>query len=358
MKIEEYQGVVSASSCGREDIQFLDVRSDPFRVYGLYNYRTEPLFCRMNRDTAKAVSSVVDTLVCQTAGGRVRFATDANVILIRCKMPYIIRMPHFPLSGSSGLDLYVHSEDGTDTFQDVYMPPYDMTNGYEALGWGVGDGKVHTYTIHFPLYNPIETLEIGLPRGSVLLPGADYEPIAPIVYYGSSITQGGCASRPGNCYQNIITAHTNIDHINLGLSGNGKAEEVICRYMAGLNMSMFVMDYDHNAPDLDYLMGTHRRLYRFIREANPTIPIIMVSKPDAKVGDIDILRRSVVYQTYLDAWKSGDHLVSFIDGYTFFDPEYHDLCTVDGCHPNDAGFIGMARVIGHEICRILRKTFW
>lgn len=358
MKIEEYPNVRCASSCGREDIQFLDVRSDPFRVYGLYNYREEPTFCRLNRDVAKATNPGVVELNNHTAGGRVRFATDAGVILIRCTMPGVGHMSHMPLSGSGGFDLYVHSDDGHDTFRGVYMPPFDMTNGYEALSWGMGDGKIHTYTIHFPLYNGVNTLEIGLPRGSELLPGADYEPIAPVVYYGSSITQGGCASRPGSCYQNIISAHNNIDHINLGFSGSGRAEDAICHYMAGLNMSVFVMDYDHNAPSPDYLNATHAKLYHIVREANPDLPIIMVSKPDAKVYNDDVMRRSVIYQTYIDAWKAGDRNVSFVDGFTFFEPDYHDLCTVDGCHPNDAGFLGMARVIGYEVNRVLRKTMW
>ncbi|MCQ2433149.1 MAG: SGNH/GDSL hydrolase family protein [Clostridia bacterium] len=357
MKLTELDPTLAPETIlGRDDLVFVDVRRDPFRVYGLYDYKNEPRFIRIPKEIGDATNDGVKGLNYHTAGGRVRFATDSPVIAIRCKMNGQCYFPHMALSGTSGFDLYQHTDDGRDNYIATFMPTYEKKHGYESLQYT--DGGMHTYTIHFPLYNDCVALEIGIQKDAEIDWGAEYLPIKPIVYYGSSITQGGCASRPGMAYQNVISALRNIDHINLGFSGSARGEDIIAEYMAGLDMSIFVMDYDHNAPTPEHLLATHEKLYRTIRAKHPDTPIIMVTKPDARVNEYEINRRNIVFETYRHAVAEGDKNVSFIDGFTFFDPEYHDICTVDGCHPNDAGFMGMARVIGREIDRILRKTNW
>ncbi len=358
MKLEEIdQNLKVEASCGRNDLVFMDVRREPFRIYGLYRPHEGAAFIRLPADVASATNDGVAGLAYHTAGGRVRFATNSPFIAIRCKMNDVTRFPHMPLAGSSGFDLYIHA-DGRDTYHHTFMPPVDMKNGYESLVPAAEDGAMHTYTIHFPLYNGVVSLEVGVLQDANLDAGAAYRDIPPIVYYGSSITQGGCASRPGNAYQNIISAHRNIDHVNLGFSGSARGEDVIADYMASLQMSLFVMDYDHNAPNAEHLRATHDRLYQKIRAAHPKLPILMITKPDARVEPDAVLRRNVVYETYYHAYTGGDKNVFFIDGYTFFEGEYHDCGTVDGCHPNDFGFVCMAKTIGHEIDRILRRALW
>ena len=132
----------------------------------------------------------------------------------------------------------------------------------------------------------------------------------------------------------------------------------MANYIAGLKMSVFVMDYDHNAPDPEHLEQTHEKFFRIIREKNPDLPVIFVTKPDAPQDENTVRRRNIVFDTYRRAWERGDRNVSFIDGNSLFEPEYHDICTVDGCHPNDAGMVGMARVIGRELSRVLNGRLW
>ena len=115
--------------------------------------------------------------------------------------------------------------------------------------------------------------------------------------------------------------------------------------MAGLEMSAFVCDYDHNAPDPAHLRATHAPLYRAIRAAHPDIPFIMLTKPDYKIGDPDFdERRAVVMETFQMAQASGDRNVYFIDGASLFGDDGMD-CTTDGCHPTDLGFYRMAEKI-------------
>ena len=354
MRIEEIdKNLKVESAMGLTDVIFTDVRSDPFRVYGFYDYKNQPVFRRLPEDVARATNDGVYGLHIHTAGGRVRFSTDSPYIAIRCKMQGVTLFPHMTLAGTSGFDLY-ETKNGTDGFRGTFMPPVGMKDGYSSYQCPNMDGKMHDYTIHFPLYNDVISLEIGLKEGSLVGGGADYKPTAPIVYYGSSITQGGCASRPGNAYQNIISAKRNIDHINLGFSGSARGEDAICDYMASLPMSVFVCDYDHNAPSAEHLLATHEKLYDKIRAAHPDIPVIFVTKPDALYREDDVRRWDIVYATYKKAYAKNPKTAGFINGHTLFGTEYHDACTVDTCHPNDAGFVRMADVIDAEIDRLMR----
>jgi hypothetical protein len=114
--------------------------------------------------------------------------------------------------------------------------------------------------------------------------------------------------------------------------------------IAQQDMAVFVMDYDHNAPDVKYLRETHRPFFEIIRAKHPFLPVVFMSKCDyGKTLDDNDARQEVILQTYLEAKNSGDENVYFIDGAKFFEGA-RDICTVDGCHPNDIGFDRMFRL--------------
>ena len=165
----------------------------------------------------------------------------------------------------------------------------------------------------------------------------------PVVFYGSSITQGGCAGKVGSCYSTILARRLDAAQINLGFSGNAKGEEVMAHYIAGLEMSAFIFDYDHNAPNVDHLRRTHEPFFRIVRQAQPQLPIVLVSKPDFDgYPDENRERRNVILQTYANAVAAGDRHVYFVDGETLFGRGDRDMCAVDGCHPTSLGFLRMA----------------
>jgi len=337
-----------------DDICFYDARREPFRLYGLYNAKTEAEFKRLPDDVAQSTNQGVAALYKNTAGGRVRFSTDSSYVAVKAVMPGIGKLPHMPLSGSAGFDLYIN-DGGKDVYFKTFMPPYDIKDGYESV-IHFEDRRARNITIHFPLYSCVSSLYIGLQEDANVGEGAKYKYEKPVLYYGSSITQGGCASRPGNCYQNIISAKLGCDHINLGFSGSARGEDIIADYIASLDYSIFVCDYDHNAPSVEHLEKTHEKLFLKVREAIPEVPIVLVSKPDFDSNPTEIAkRRDVIYRTYMNALRRGDKNVYFIDGERLFKDENRDACTVDGCHPNDAGFVRMAEVIGFTVDKILRK---
>lgn len=341
------------------DIRLYDVRQEPFKIYGLYEPKTEDAFKRMPSDVAESVNRSVSILHRCTAGGRVRFSTNSPYVAIKAVMPKLHRYSHIALTGSSGFDIYIDSPDGFESiYHRTFVPPYDMTDGY-ASKIEFYESGTHYVTINLPLYSEVSELYVGIAEGSTLGEGAPYRDFAPIVYYGSSITQGACASRPGNAYQAMVTRELNIDHINLGFSSGAHGEESIMNYMAGLKMSAFVCDFDHNANNRE-LTETHKKLYETIRAAQPNVPYIMLSRPDfhrilASWGgnDQSAKRRRVILDTFNYAIDNGDSNVYFIDGESLYRGPFKDCCSVDSTHPNDLGFSYIANAVTAELKRIL-----
>lgn len=331
------------------DVRYYDVREEPFRVYGLYDYKNEPEFKRLPDEIGMNTNPGVATLYKNTAGGRVRFATDSPYIIIRAYMTKVGHHNHMCLLGGAGFDMY---EDVPSTENSTYIgsfrPPYHMTDGYVSMYNFRSEPHMRYLTINFPTYSSVEKLEIGLAKDATVAEGMAYRNKKPFLFYGSSITQGGCASRPGNNYISLVCRRMNVDYINLGFSGSGKAEDLIVDYMKKLPMSAFISDYDHNAPDVDHLKKTHCRMYQRIREANPTLPYVMMSRPDfggdGRVAD-GCARRDVIIDTFRYAREQGDKNVYYIDGESFFHGPWEDACTVDRTHPNDMGFMFMAEKV-------------
>ncbi len=339
------------------DADFHDIRSKPFEVYGLYRYKTEKQFKRLPDNVGQNTNRGVKQLYTNTAGGRVRFCTNSPYIAIRASMPSVCLMPHMPLLSSAGFDLYENTPDGSiSRYRGSFKPAIGITDGYEATVRLTGGEQLRYFTINFPSYSDVDKLEIGVAKGSMIGGGAPYKNRLPIVFYGSSITQGACASRPGNSYENLISQKMGLDYINLGFSGSCKAEKNIAEYMATLGMSVFVSDYDHNSPSAGHLGESHYELYKTIRAAHPDIPYIMISRPDFDRDRADsTLRRDAVTDSYRKAKESGDDNVYFIDGEMIFKDFFGDSCTVDGTHPNDLGFALMARTLIDELEMIMAK---
>lgn len=345
---------LAQSTLGLTDITYYDVTEAPFKTYGTATPDSEPLYKRLSSDTAQQISEGVAVLAKHTSGIRVRFATDSSYIAIKVWLPEFEPMPHMPPSGQIGFDLYEDCGYKSE-YCGTFMPPPCAKNCYEAFV-RLNGTKKRCYTINFPLYCAVERLLVGVSANAVLEEGAEYNKLPPIVYYGSSITQGGCASRPGNTYPSIISRKTGIDFLNLGFSGCARGEAAMSWYLSGLAMSILVCDYDHNSTSSDFLNKTHYPFYRAIRDKRPELPIILVSRPDFHEDLIEeVKRREVVFTTYMRGVDEGDSKLFYIDGEGMFDKEYRDCSTVDGCHPNDFGFVCMAKAIGDVILKALSR---
>ena len=320
-------------------------------LYGVF-YENDK-FVRLPKEVALNTSEGVLRLHSNTSGGRIRFSTNSKTIGIIAKWENRCCFSHMPATGVHGFTLIENLENGESHHVATFVPPMNSEKGYESQTC-FGDEKLRYFTIYFPLYNDVSELYLLLDKGSILDKGLKYNEDKPILYYGSSITQGGCASRPDNSYPAMISKWNNVDFINLGFSGNCKGEESMVKYIASLDVSLFVCDYDHNAPDSEFLKNTHYNVYKTYREINKDTPILFISKPDWFKWKGDAKSRfKVIKETYKKAIANGDNNVYLLNGKIFFKKDY-DLCTVDTTHPNDLGFYFMAKAILKKIKKILK----
>ena len=324
-------------------LKFYSVDEAPFRLYGVF--REGDKYVRLPSEVASTVSAGVASLNYHTAGGRVRFVTNSKRIAIIARFYEASQSVHMPFTVKAGVDVYVGNK-----FEGTFMPPASLpSRAYESLKCFAEGEKV--ITLNFPLYGALSELFVGIDEGASLSEAPDYKYESPVVYYGSSITQGGCASRPGMSYQAMLSRWLDCNHVNLGFSGNAKGEPTMVDYMASLDMSVFVCDYDHNAPTVEHLAATHEPLYRGIRAKHPNLPIIFISRPSVIDNSA---RLAVIKATYDKAVAEGDKNVYFLDGASFFGFDSNEH-TVDTCHPTDLGFYLMAKGIEPVLCEILEK---
>ena len=332
----------------REGLVFFDPEDQPFSFYGVY--REGEKFVRLPEKVAAQVNDGVHEMCGHLTGGRIRFCTDSPYVAVSAKYNQVLRMDHFALTGSAGMDLYADN-----IYVRSFRPSYDLKDKYEGV-IDFGNSRMREITINLPTYSGIDKIYVGLKSGSKIEKASDYKITRPVVFYGSSITHGGCCSRPGMTYEAILSRRFGFDYVNLGFSGSARAEDAMCDYISSLDMSLFVYDYDHNSPSLDHLEKTHERFFLRFREKQPDTPVIMMSRPVFFLMGSEWDRRDIILKTYCNAVARGDKKVWYIDGTNLMDVA-KDNGTVDGCHPTDFGFWNMAKTLGDEIEKNYTRIF-
>lgn len=364
MKIEEIDKNFAVTKIGDAEFDFLDVLQAPFVLEGL-PFSNQPgegaPYFRLSKTVLdglaleRGVPSCIELSRC-LAGAAIRFRAKAKRMAIRYTTRESWDMSHMPRIGSMGFDLFrIAPGDSQYRFLGGIQPP----RGADAVS-SVSDEAIISfgpcapldeeceYMLNLPLYGGLVKLELGFPPDSIILPPRPHKTTKPICFYGSSITQGGCASRPGNNYCAQLCRAVDAEQINLGFSGSARGEKAVAEAICQLDLSCFILDYDHNAPDPEHLDKTHERFFKIVRNAHPDLPIIILSRPNVVLQERDPdtdRRREIIKRTYLNAVASGDKHVWFIDGATLFGTEDRDACTVDGCHPNDLGFYRMFKTV-------------
>lgn len=357
MKIEDYKFVKEGITFDGvpDDCIFCSVLEAPFRLYGLKAPEGDTPYHRMPLSVAKEVSQGVFNLTTHTAGGRLRFVTDSPFITLHAAETNISYFPHMPATGASGFDICEDTAEGP-VYISTFVPPRDIKDSFTSTVYFPTDGT-HSVTLNFPLYSGVSEVLIGLKKNSVLEEAKPYKhEEKPVVFYGSSITQGGCAAHPCGCYQAFLSQGLSFDYINLGFSGNCKAEKRMCEYISGLDMSVFVYDYDHNAPDADYLEATHEPFFKAFRASQPDTPVIFMSRPKPHLTPDEIRRRDIINKTYSNAVEAGDKNVYFADCSKIFEPIFGEGIYTDSVHPNNLGFMYMAKALMPILDKLLNEA--
>ena len=344
-----------------EGMKTYDINEAPFRLYGLYREEGELDYKRLPHSLGKSVDNQsINVLYTNTAGIRLRFRTDSQRINISYILPDVTLFDHMPATGVSCFDLYAdgkyHNVFRVGTNVSGKKPDIEEVENSYSSGLVFQDRKERDILINFPLYNNVSRVYISLEEDATVKAGDEYALKQPVVFYGSSITQGGCASHPGNCYSGMISRRLDTDFVNLGFSSGCKAEPEMCEFIGKMDLSVLVLDYDHNAPTPEFLEQTHEPFFKKFREYQPNTPVIFASDAGISTGAHRERRREVIRRTYENARKAGDENVYFIDGETVYDGVGWEYCEVDNIHPTDLGFWCMANVYGAVIKEILEKN--
>lgn len=227
-----------------------------------------------DRFPASAEGKVTDNvwnLSRDSAGMMVRFKTDSAAIAVHYSLRSSrLAMPHMPATGVSGVDLYARDTDGKWKWVQVTRPATQEVETEMIRGLAPGSRE---YALYLPLYNGVEFLHVGV------MPGSAFEGLTPrskpIVFYGTSITHGACASRPGMVHTNILGRWLDMPIVNLGFSGNGRMDQAVGEYLIQVDAAAFVIDCLPNMQPAD-VAEKCVPLVRQIRAARPDIPIILV----------------------------------------------------------------------------------
>ncbi len=325
-------------------------RDKPIEVHGLPFYSQNGILERVPAEIRDQVPSL-NFLGRRCPGSRLCFRTDSP--------KFTVKMTLETLSPDIGMSLYACQSANvmignrqSARFAGLVTPPDYSTKTAEKT-FAKSD-EMEDVTIWFPRNEIIADFEISIEDNARLEAPTPYR-YPPMLYYGSSITEGGCCCRVTNAYNALICQHLDVDYYNFGFSGSAKGELAMADLINTVPMSIFVYDYDHNAPSTEHLKQTHEPFFRRIREKNPELPTIILTKPDFDYASVNAERRAIIRATYENAVAAGDNNVYFIDGETYFGDTDRHACTVDCCHPNDLGFYRMASVIEPLVKRILEK---
>jgi lysophospholipase L1-like esterase len=281
-----------------------------------------------------------------SAGLCIRFVTDAAELSVRWSLTNdSLAMPHMPATGVSGVDLYTRYADGKWWFIGNGRPG-KTTGNLATFHFTDGAKPLRECLLYLPLYNGTKSLEIGVPAGAHLnnAPPRPEGQRKPIVIYGTSITQGGCASRPGMAWTSILGRLLDRPVINLGFSASGSMEAPVAEPLAELDPAAYMIDCTWN-------MGTGPEVYleritklvHTIRKARPLTPIIFVGqsliRPDSFPDDLSGRQAAAVTSLQKEGVQGlilvpADNLIG------------HDgEGAVDGVHLNDLGMDRQARCL-------------
>jgi lysophospholipase L1-like esterase len=332
-------------------------------IHGLYWFGKENDYelTRFPRSSFPKLRFDIQNLSMNPSGGRICFKAITKGIGIEAEFLPTAQFVGFSRSGQYGIDLYVDNR-----FFQTFTPNRD---GYFINLIKTDGSKEHDYTLYLPIYTTvkIKSLVIESEDGEdgKITGKHEFAVKKPIVFYGSSITQGAFASRSALTFPAIIGRRLNADIINLGFSGNGKGEPEVADLISEIDASVFVMDWGVNlgSPQEEGLIEQrYRSFLRTIKNKHPKTPILIVSPLYIQSPPWDEITPRLMEKiqveikaAYDEEVKNGNKLIQFIDGYIVAskDMEYNDY-TVDGTHVNDLGFGRYADIITPVLKKILK----
>lgn len=327
-----------------EKIAWHDVRETDLEGRAFPDAERKSYFDRLPAEADGKVTPAVWGLSRDSAGQMFRFRTDATAIYAHYKVTKPqLAMPHMPATGVSGLDLYARDQDGKWRWVQVARPGAQEMKIRLAENLDAGERE---YALYLPLFNGVEFLHVGVPEGKKFV---GLKPRAkPVVFYGTSITHGACASRPGMVHTGILGRRFDVPVVNLGFSGNGRMDKEVGDFLVRIDAAAYVIDClpNMNAKEVSEKCVP---LVKQLRAARPETPIILVE--DRRNTDSWIIagrrqrhdeNHAALKAAHAQLVKEGVKGLSYVPGDHLYGDD-SDGAT-DGSHASDLGFFRQADV--------------
>jgi lysophospholipase L1-like esterase len=302
----------------------------------------------------------VDYFANCTSGGQIRFRSNTTQLAIRVKLGGLADLNHMPATSQCGFDCYIEIA-GAHQFHSTTRYDHTQTE-YEIVFFKQMDRQWRSVTLYFPLYQRVDEVLIGLDPEAEIGRSAEYRTNQRVLVYGTSITQGASASRPGMSYPNILSRRIPLEFINLGFSASGRGEPEVAEIISHIpNPACLILDYEANCPTPEHMARTLPEFISIFRKAHPNVPILVLSKiryARERFNEEELgkrLRMLEIQMGYVESrHRHGDEQIHFLDGTDFLGEDFSE-CTVDGVHPNDMGFMRIANAIYPTVVRLLQE---
>jgi hypothetical protein len=345
---KDFDSAMRVSPIGDVSYRWIDpLYCAEMQILGFNWIEQDRVYRRMPADAAGILPEAVNELSNCCAGGQLKFVTDSSRVAIDAEFEYPHSMDNMSPIGQTGFDCYT-GECGSMRFAATLR--FDCKkSSYRAPVFSDISRERRLLTINLPLYNgALSRLKVGIEPGAELAAPVSH-PSAKIVVYGTSITQGGCATRPGMCYTNILSRTIDAEFINLGFSGNGKGEPAVIETIAAIDdMNLLVIDYEANIND-----GIYENLpetIKILRSKQPALPILILSRLEFGQENIRpqnraaFLKRRDFQRDFVgQSRRAGDKHIAFFDGSRLLGSDDAGEYAVDGAHLSDAGFMKTAQ---------------
>lgn len=304
-------------------------------------YHNEPNYNRLPEKFKATVRPVIWSLSLNSAGIAIRFRSNATTIGAKWKAKNNASLNNMAPIGVKGLDLYALVG---NQWQYVNSGvPEGNTGSFQRNLLTNGENVYREYLLFLPLYDGVDSLSIGVnagadiskPQSTALM---DKKPVA---WYGSSIAQGGCASRPGMAFTNILVRKLQRPIMNFGFSGNGTFETTVGESLCEIDAALFVIDCNPNTPP-EEIYDRSVKLIQQLRKCRPNTPILMLENFIYESGTFNTLvkqtslkKQAELKRAYAELQKQGIKNLFYQTGEGLIGTDHEG--TVDGVHPNDAG---------------------
>ncbi|BBI36579.1 SGNH/GDSL hydrolase family protein [Cohnella abietis] len=343
------------------DLKWVSALEAPFRVTGLPWLDRDGVYRRLPVHPSHEIRPEVDRLANNTTGVQVRFRTDSPNLYVRVKLADKYSMYQMAATGQCGVDCYIGAI-GNQKY--INTSRFDFTQEeYESVLFDSLTREMREITLNLPLYQGVAELHIGVAPSSEIAAFPGFPVDKKVLLYGTSITHGACATRPGMAYPNILSRMFPLEFVNLGFSGNAQGEPELAHLISQIEApGLLILDYEANTPSTERLRESLPEFIRIYRDRHPDVPILVLSQirlaREAFDGELVSRReeRKRIQREEVDRQRAaGDLNVHFFDGALLLGEDPQD-CTTDGIHPSDLGYARIATTLRPVIAELLNAV--